>query len=55
MKSQRYVRLLAEGGYLRHQPVPEVGYAIRQLVKHAPPVRRLDTFAQVREAVKRLL
>lgn len=54
-KPQRYLRAMAEQGYLRRHPVPEVGHAIRQVLTHHPPARRLDTYATIQAAVKRLL
>jgi len=54
-KSQYSLRLLAEHGYLRSRPLPEVGHAIRRALSDRPPVRRLDTYTAVREAVARLL
>ncbi len=54
-KPQRYLRAMAEQGYLRRHPLPEVGHAIRQVLAHRPPARRLDTYATIQAAVKRLL
>lgn len=54
-KPQRYLRLLTEQGYLRVHPMPEVSHAIRRLLTTHPPVRRLDSYVAVRDAVKRLL
>jgi hypothetical protein len=54
-KPQRFVQQLVEHRYLTSHPLPEVGSAIRRALSDRQPVQRLDTYATVREAVKRLL
>ena len=53
-KAQRYSRLLVENGYARHHPLPEVGHAIRRALADRHPVRRLDSYATIASAIKRL-
>ncbi len=54
-KSHRLVQGLLKDGYVRVHPLPEVGLAVRRCVSEDRPPRRLDTYAQVRDAVKRVL
>lgn len=54
-KAARFIHALAERGYVRAHPLPELGHAIRRCVSTRPPVRRLDVYHDVQEAVKRLL
>jgi len=54
-KHQRFLRGLAEGGYLRLVPVPELGLAIQRALGERQPAKRLDTFTTIRDAVGRLL
>jgi len=53
-KPRRFIRALGDQGYIRSHPLPEVGHAIRRCLLDRPPVRRLDTYAAVEAAVKRL-
>ena len=54
-KHQRFLRGLAQGGYIRMVPVPELGLAIHRALTERGPAKRLDTYATIREAVNRLL
>jgi len=54
-KPKRFLHALVEQRYIKHHPLPEVAHAIRRCLLDRPPVRRLDAYATVREAVKRLL
>ena len=54
-KHQHFLQQLADQGYIRLHPLPEVGHAIRRALaeRHAP--KRLDDFSVVRDAVVKLL
>ena len=54
-KSHRYLTLLAQQDYLRRCALPELGATIRRCITERPAVKRLETYATVREAVSRLL
>ncbi|MBI2885027.1 MAG: mitochondrial fission ELM1 family protein [Candidatus Omnitrophica bacterium] len=54
-KPRRLVQELSREGYLHLHPLPEVGHAVRRCLSEEQPPRRLDTYAQVRDAVKRVL
>ena len=53
-KHQRFLRGLEAEGYARAVPLPELSLAIQRAAKE-PAAKRLDTFAQVRDAVGKLL
>jgi KDO2-lipid IV(A) lauroyltransferase len=54
-KPKRFLHALVEQRYIKHHPLPEVAHAIRRCLSDRPSVRRLDAYATVQEAVKRLL
>lgn len=54
-KARRFIDALAAQGYVHHHPVPEVSHAIRRCLSAKAPVRRLETYAAVRDAVAKLL
>jgi len=54
-KSQRFIRALADQGYVRAPRMPDVGSVIQRNLSSRATGRRLDTYAAVREAVARLL
>ena len=54
-KPQRYVRLLVDEGYAAHHVIPEVGRAVRRSLTQPRPVRRLNPYDVVRDAMQRLV
>lgn len=54
-KSRRFLDQLVEQGYVERRPVSEVSEAIHRALRDLNPAPRLDSYASVREAVKRLL
>ena len=54
-KHQRFLRELAQDGYARLHPIPEVSFAIQRALKERHSAKRLDNLAKVRDAVARLL
>ncbi|MBI3324673.1 MAG: mitochondrial fission ELM1 family protein [Candidatus Omnitrophica bacterium] len=54
-KSRRFLDQLVTQGYVDRRPVSEVGEAIHRALRESGTAPRLDSYASVREAVKRLL
>lgn len=54
-KSQRYLDALAQGQYIHRTSLPQMRQAIRRSLVDGQATRRLETYAAVRNAVKRLL
>ncbi len=54
-KAQHHLSSLAREGYLHRAAWPGLGQAIHQALAQGRPVQQLDTYATVRDAVKRLL
>jgi KDO2-lipid IV(A) lauroyltransferase len=54
-KHQRFLQLLAQGGYARMVPLPELGLAIPRALREPPSGKRLEHFERIREAVGKLL
>lgn len=54
-KAQHHLSSLAREGYLHRAALPGLGQAIRLALTEGRPLQRLDTYATVQDAVKRLL
>ncbi len=54
-KHRRFLRGLVDGGYVTLAPVDRLGPALTHAIRETRPAKRLDTFSQIREAVKPLL
>ena len=54
-RHQRFLRGLAQDGYVRSVPVPELSHAMCRTVRERRPARRLDEFAAIRHALHTLL
>ncbi|MBI2104341.1 MAG: hypothetical protein HYT90_01995 [Candidatus Omnitrophica bacterium] len=53
-KHERFLQSLAQEGYARLVPLPELGLAIERALKRPPSGKRLETFERLREAVGKL-
>jgi mitochondrial fission protein ELM1 len=54
-KMRRFLRQLAADGYLRVNQVPEIAMAIRRILAEKRPIKRLDDYTRVQDAVSKLL